>query len=66
MELASARGRATYVWLNEGMEEAVQEHRLFDNLETVQVFDYSGRGSLVQVLEPVAPVAAPSNQRHLP
>ncbi len=54
------RGRATYVWLNEGMEDAIKERRLFDDLETVPVFDLPGRGALVQVIEtPAASSSAP-------
>jgi hypothetical protein len=56
----AARGHATYVWLNEGMEDAIKEHRLFENLETVPVLDLPGRGSLVQVIEtPAASSSAP-------
>ena len=46
------QGRATYLWLSEGMQAAIREHRLLKNLETVPVFDYPGRGSLIQVIEP--------------
>ena len=50
-EFHSKHNRATYVWLNEGAEDAIREHRLFDNLETVLIFDLPDRGSLVQVIE---------------
>ena len=50
-EFHSKHFRATYVWLNEGMEGAIKEHRLFDDLETVQILDLPGRGSLVQIVE---------------
>ncbi len=56
----AARGHATYVWLDEGMSEAIRENRLFENLETVPVLDLPGRGSLVQVIEtPAASSSAP-------
>lgn len=57
----SERGRAIYVWLDQSMEEAVQQHRLFANLEAVEVFDPPGPGRLVRLLEPVAPTAAPTS-----
>ena len=46
------RGRATYLWLNEGMQAAIREYRLLEGLESVPVFDYPGRGKVVQVIEP--------------
>ena len=54
------QGRATYVWLDPGMEEAVEDQGLFDNLEPVELFDLFGRGRLVQVVEPAEPADAPS------
>ncbi len=57
----SERGRAVYVWLDRGMEEAVKGQRLFDNLETVEVFDPPGPGRLLQILEPFAPATVPTS-----
>ncbi len=57
----AARGRTTYVWLDEDMSEAILEHRLFENLDTVPVFDHPGGGSLVQVIEAPAVPGSASN-----
>ena len=46
----SQRGRAVYVWLDPGMEEAVRARRLFDNLDTIELFTLPGRGRLVQLI----------------
>ncbi len=56
----SERGRAIYVWLDPGMEEAVRDQRLFDNLDTVELFDLFGRGRLVQLVAPTKPADASS------
>ena len=54
----SERGRAVYVWLDSGMEEGVRAQRLFENLDTVELFDLPGRGRLVQLVAPRTPADA--------
>jgi hypothetical protein len=55
----SQRGRAIYIWLEPGMVEGVRQHRLLDNLETVQVLDFQGQASLARIIDPDGPPQAP-------
>ena len=44
------RGRATYLWLNEGMKVAIRERGLLDDLATVSVFELSRHEGLIRIV----------------